>query len=155
MHLSIIGGGEGKFELLQKLTEANVPYRDYGMVFDVKELQEILSSCHFGLNMYKSTTCIGLTMKSCDYINAELPIINSNIYDTGILVEKYQSGFNISNEKYNVELTRLLELSDEQYKNMKRQAKKMKEELFLAESKKEEFKNIFKSIVEFKKTNDE
>ena len=92
--IHIVGDGEKRQELIQKLqmTKAEVQY--HGLVYDGKKKQEIFDQCHFGLNIMKSSVCVGLTMKSLDYFQAGLPIVNTIKGDTYEMVEEYNIGFN-------------------------------------------------------------
>ena len=94
--LKIIGDGEKKEELISEAKNcgANVVY--YGKIFDEKEKQRIFDTCHFGLNIYKDNTLIGLTMKSIDYLKAGLPIINNIKEDSYDIVNKYNCGVNLN-----------------------------------------------------------
>lgn len=92
--LHIIGTGEKKIELLDKLKANLVDFIDYGIVYDSDKKQEIFDKCHFGLNIMKSTVCVGLTMKSLDYFLGGLPIINNLVGDTSEFVNQYKIGFN-------------------------------------------------------------
>ena len=56
--------------------------------------QEIFDQCHFGLNIMKESVYVGLTMKSIDYFEASLPIINNIKGDTWAFVERNQIGIN-------------------------------------------------------------
>lgn len=93
--LEIVGGGEAEKELLDKLTQSQVPFVNHGKIFDEEKKDEITSRCHFGINMYKKGLCIGLTMKSLDYFCRGLPIVNSNIYDTARIIDEYKCGMNV------------------------------------------------------------
>lgn len=92
--LHIIGNGEKKQELLEKVEETNVTIIDHGVIYDKKLKQDIFDQCHFGLNIMKPTVCVGLTMKSLDYFQGGLPIINSIKADTTELVKRYKVGYN-------------------------------------------------------------
>ncbi|GAA5348343.1 hypothetical protein SuUB38_11720 [Streptococcus uberis] len=91
----IIGDGEKKSELLQLLTLiANLEIIDHGKIYDNKLKNEILSSCHFGLNIMKKDVLVGLTMKSLDYFKNGIPIINNIEGDTWEFVENCGVGIN-------------------------------------------------------------
>lgn len=124
--IHIIGEGEKKEEFLQMLRENQVDTCDYGAVYDEKKKQKIFDRCHFGLNIMKSTVCVGLTMKSLDYFRAQLPIINSIKGDTTLFVEEYKIGFN--DYKDYVKVINQLKLED--YLNMRKNVKKLYEEKF-------------------------
>lgn len=93
--LEIVGGGEAENELIDKLESADVPFVSHGRIFDESEKDEIVSRCHFGINIYKKGLCIGLTMKSLDYFCRGLPIINSNINDTENIINQTKCGINV------------------------------------------------------------
>ena len=95
--IHIIGDGENKDEMIDKLNKVcEVNY--HGPVYDVEKKKEIFSKCHAGLNLYKNGLYIGLTVKSIDYFNFGLPVINNIIGDTGEFVSKYNVGINVDEE---------------------------------------------------------
>jgi len=91
--LHIIGDGESKDELIQKTSNiSKVEY--HGVIYDTEEKKKIIEKCHAGLNIYRDDLYIGLTVKSIDYLQFGLPIINNIKGDTWNLVNKYKVGFN-------------------------------------------------------------
>ncbi len=92
--LHIVGDGENREKLILevKATGAEVIY--HGKVYDREEKQRILDGCHYGLNIMKDSVCVGLTMKSMDYFEMGLPIINNIHGDTWDFVKKYNVGLN-------------------------------------------------------------
>ncbi len=111
--LHIIGDGESKQGLIDAAKASGAVVKYHGKIYDPQEKQNIFDKCHFGLNIMKSSVCVGLTMKSIDYFQHGLPIINNIPADTAEIVEKYGVGVNIlgniSNENhktiFNLELT--------------------------------------------------
>lgn len=90
----IIGDGENKAEMIDKLNwVCEVIY--HGPVYDTEKKKEFFSKCHAGLNLYKNGLYIGLTVKSIDYFNFGLPVINNIIGDTSDFVNKYNVGINV------------------------------------------------------------
>lgn len=90
----IIGDGENKAEMIDKLNGvSDVIY--HGPVYDIDKKKEIFSKCHVGLNLYKNGLYIGLTVKSIDYFNFGLPVINNIVGDTSEFVCKYNVGINV------------------------------------------------------------
>jgi glycosyltransferase involved in cell wall biosynthesis len=85
--LHIIGIGERQQELIDSAQEAGAEVIFYGAVYDDAKKQEVMSRCHFGLNIMKSSVCVGLTMKSVDYFRHGLPIINNIPADTEAMVK--------------------------------------------------------------------
>ncbi len=93
VNLHIIGGGEATEKFLSSASSAELNVINHGTIYDEQIKTEIISTCHFGINMYKSGLCIGLTMKSLDYFSRGLPIVTNNIFDTAQIVEKYGCGY--------------------------------------------------------------
>lgn len=98
VQLHIIGSGERMQELIDGARDAGADVVFHGAVYDTKEKQRIMASCHFGLNVMKRTVCIGLTMKSLDYLQCGLPIINTIPADTQRLVQMENIGVELDEE---------------------------------------------------------
>lgn len=97
--LKIIGDGERRNELIETAEEAGAKVIFYGKIYDFQEKQNIFDTCHFGINIMKKQVCVGLSMKSIDYFEAGLPILNNLSGDTEKLVEKYSVGINLKDLK--------------------------------------------------------
>lgn len=91
----VIGDGEKRAELIQTAEDAGAEVEYKGIVYDRKQKQKIFDSCHYGLNIMKDSVCVGLTMKSIDYFEFGLPIINNIKGDTWNVIEEYGCGINI------------------------------------------------------------
>lgn len=94
--LHLIGNGEKKAHFIQLLKQANVEVIDYGNVFDMAEKQRIFNQCAFGINVLKPSVFIGLTLKTIDYFNGGLPILNTVPKDTYEWIVKHQAGINLN-----------------------------------------------------------
>lgn len=94
VRLHLIGAGESKQQLISSVKGAGVQVVDYGSVYDAAEKQRIFNQCQFGLNVMKPTVCVGLTMKSIDYLAGGLPLINTIPGDTWDLIDQYGFGLN-------------------------------------------------------------
>ena len=92
--LHIIGDGEKREELIETIqsTGADVVY--HGKLYDKMDKQKVFDQCHYGLNIMKENVCVGLTMKSMDYFEAGLPIINNIHGDTWDAVKQEGIGIN-------------------------------------------------------------
>ncbi len=90
--LHIIGTGEQEQVLIDGARAAGAQVEFYGPVYGYERKLEIMNRCHFGLNLMKSSVCIGLTMKSVDYFRHNLPIINNIPADTKLLLEDQRVG---------------------------------------------------------------
>lgn len=93
--LHIIGNGESKQELIDTAISNGATVHYHGEIYDPQEKQDIFDKCHYGLNIMKDSVCVGLTMKSVDYFQHGLPIINNIPADTEDFVETYNIGFNV------------------------------------------------------------
>lgn len=96
--LHIIGKGERQQEFVDSAKASGAEVVFYGAVYDDQKKQEIVSRCHFGLNIMKSSVCVGLTMKSVDYFRHGLPIINNIPADTQKLVEENHIGLQLDEQ---------------------------------------------------------
>lgn len=104
----IVGDGENKDNLINSLKDkCNVIY--HGLVYDQKEKEKIFSVCHAGLNIYKKGLYIGLTVKSIDYFNYGLPIINNIVGDTYKIIEDNDIGFNVD-DNINIDINKLKQM---------------------------------------------
>lgn len=92
VQLHVIGAGERMQAFLSQAEAAGAKVEFYGAVYDPQQKREIMDRCHFGLNVMKTTTCIGLTMKSLDYLRFGLPIINNVPADSQMLVKTENIG---------------------------------------------------------------
>jgi glycosyltransferase involved in cell wall biosynthesis len=132
--LHIIGDGENKDKLISSVKKSGAQVNFYGEIYDSKEKQNIFKRCHFGLNIMKSNVCVGLTMKSIDYFQFGLPIINNIGYDTEEIVENNKVGFNIINGKIDKLINNLKDINNNEYKNMRYYSRNVYEKHFSIDS---------------------
>lgn len=92
--LHIIGDGETRQQLIDDVSAAGAEVIYHGKIYDPDEKQRIFDSCHYGLNVMKDTVYVGLTMKSIDYFEAGLPIINNIHGDTWDIINEKDLGIN-------------------------------------------------------------
>lgn len=102
--LHIIGDGESKDILINEVESTGVIVEYHGKIYDPQTKQNIFDKCNFGLNIMKDTVCVGLTMKSIDYFQAGLPIINSIQADTAQIIDKYKIGINLNSDNVAVKV---------------------------------------------------
>ncbi|HFM7358432.1 TPA: hypothetical protein ACG79H_002568, partial [Enterococcus faecium] len=74
INLYFIGKGESKTKLADICEKNHIEFVDCGVIYDNAEKKVILDKCHFGLNLFKSNTIIGLSLKSIEYFRFGLPI---------------------------------------------------------------------------------
>lgn len=96
--LHIIGDGEKRNILINEAIKAGAKVIYYGKIYDPKEKQIIMDKCHLGLNIMKPSVFVGLTMKSMDYFQAGIPIVNNIQGDTWDMVQQYNLGINYNNQ---------------------------------------------------------
>lgn len=143
VRLHIIGDGEKKDEFINKITKSEIEVIYYGKIFDEIKKKEIMSRCRFGLNIMKKSVSVGLTMKSVDYIEGRLPIINNIKADTEEIVNKYNIGYNIdlNGSKYLSEI--LTELTIPEIITMKNNTDKVFKLYFSTDAFKKQLGNMF------------
>lgn len=95
VNVHIIGDGENRNLFVEKLEKTAATVYFHGKIYDTAFKSEIFNNCHYGINIMKNTVCVGLTMKSLDYFQNSLPIINNIPGDTSKLVDHHKIGFNI------------------------------------------------------------
>lgn len=127
----IIGSGEKKGELINKIEQIGVCVIDHGEIYETEEKQKVLQKCHFGINMMKSTVFVGLTMKSIDYLENGLPMLNNILGDTKHLIEEYGIGINIDRKIFEIDQ---LEIDEKFFDNeIRKKTRKVFETMFSVE----------------------
>lgn len=121
----IIGDGERKEQFINELKSTGAYVNYYGKIYNQKIKQDIFDKCHFGLNVMKDSVCVGLTMKSIDYFQSSLPIINNIPKDTYNLVEKFNIGINIRDGNLKEVAKNIVKLSEEELLEMRQNTKKV------------------------------
>lgn len=132
--LHIIGDGESKDKLINSVKKSGAKVEFYGEIYDSMKKQSIFKKCHFGLNIMKSNVCVGLTMKSIDYFQFGLPIINNIGYDTEEIVKKNKIGYNITNDNIDKLIDNIKDISNEEFINMRLNSRTVYEEHFSIDS---------------------
>ncbi|MBQ9492483.1 MAG: hypothetical protein IJR54_01945 [Oscillibacter sp.] len=95
VEVRIIGDGENRELLLERLRESGAEVRYFGKIFDQKEKIKLLGSCDYGFNMMKQEVSVGLTIKSLDYLSMGIPLINNIPGDTWNFVKRDGIGVNV------------------------------------------------------------
>lgn len=99
IEVHIIGDGEKREKYISELRKVGAKVIFYGKVYDEEKKKKIMDGCHLGINIMKESVCVGLTMKSMDYLENGLPILNNIKGDTWKLVEQKKIGINIDQLK--------------------------------------------------------
>ena len=106
--LHVIGEGENRYNFVNVNSRVcEVIY--HGAIRDEKEKRKIFDKCHARLNIYQNNLYIGLTVKSIDYFQHGLPIINNIKGDTWEMIEKYGVGVNID-ENININSKKIIKM---------------------------------------------
>lgn len=109
VNVHIVGGGESQDAFVNALERAGAKVHNHGKIFDRPKMQAIIGSCHFALNMMKESVCVGLTIKSMDYFQLGVPLLNTIKGDTSELLSKYRCGYNVDDIIPTTERLRLLD----------------------------------------------
>lgn len=132
--LHIIGDGEKRQLLIEEISSTGAKVEYHGKIYDQIEKQKIFDRCQFGLNIMKDSVCVGLTMKSIDYFQHGLPIINNIQEDTANIVDKYKIGFNINNSNIDEIAIKIADCNKAEIIQMKNNTHKVFDELFSYEA---------------------
>lgn len=129
----LIGNGESRTKMIDAIEKRGIRVISYGVVYDVHRLQEILNRCYLGVNFLLPDLAIGLTMKSVTYLRAGLPLLNTVDGDTWDMVEQFGCGINLSRNHVEKAVEQLLQMREEDIREMKQIARKVFEEHFAEE----------------------
>lgn len=122
--VEVIGRGETKDTFMKSLQDHNITANFHGALYG-EDKWEIFRKCHFGINMMINTVQVGLTMKSVDYFEAELPIINNIKGDTWKILQQYNVGYNISDNSIEDIAKQIASLKDKDYEELRKNVKKV------------------------------
>lgn len=142
----IIGDGENKVKLINSIMATGSMVKDHGRVYCSIEKQKIFDECHFGLNIMKDNVCVGLTMKSIDYLQHGLPIINNIKADTKDIVEIYEVGVNVNDLNLDKVAKKIVLMEQAQLLRMRNNSLKTFEKLFSLNSFNERLNNVLHLI---------
>lgn len=144
--LHIIGDGEGKHILIDEIKSAGAIVEYHGKIYDPQKKQNIFDKCQFGLNIMKDTVCVGLTMKSIDYFQAGLPLINNIQGDTAQMVVKYKIGFNVANENIEDTTISVVNANEQELMIMRENTYKLFSSHFSIEAFSQKFKDVIREL---------
>lgn len=144
--LHIIGDGENKENLIHEVKSTGASVKYYGNIYDCKKKQEIFDRCHFGLNIMKNTVCVGLTMKSIDYFQGGLPIINSIQSDTANIVDKFHIGINIIDDNIKETARKVSDFDIDSLLTIRENTKNVFENLFSLDAFNKKIEYIIKEL---------
>lgn len=144
--IHIIGDGENRDLFIQTLKSSGIDVKFYGKIFEEDKKRVIFDQCSFGLNIMKDSVCVGLTMKSIDYFEASLPILNSIKADTSMLVEEHKIGFNLTSSNVEDIAIKVANLREEELLQMKKNTEIIFDELFSIEAFNHRLESIFNMV---------
>lgn len=128
--LHIIGDGEMKDIFIKEVESTGATVEYYGKVYDSIDKQNIFDKCHFGLNIMKDEVCVGLSMKSIDYFQAGLPMLNSIDADTKEIIDNNDTGFNVTDENIIQVAIKVITIQETELQEMRRNTLKVFDNLF-------------------------
>ncbi|KHL95999.1 hypothetical protein QW71_09515 [Paenibacillus sp. IHB B 3415] len=144
--LHIIGDGENREQLIHEANESGIRVEYYGRIYNEEKKRAIFDSCLFGINMMKDSVCVGLTMKSIDYFQAGLPILNNIQADTANLIEKHSIGINVTKDNIEDVAANVVALERSDILLMRENTKKVFESLFSHEAFNIKLEKVFQRI---------
>ncbi|GCD09734.1 hypothetical protein [Clostridium tagluense] len=142
----IIGDGESKDILINEIKSTGAIVEYYGKLYDPQKKQEIFDKCQFGLNIMKDNVCVGLTMKSIDYFQHGLPILNNIQADTTQMVDKYNIGINVTDENIEDVVAKVAKANMKELLVMKENIKKMFVSIFSLDAFNKKLQDILKEL---------
>lgn len=144
--LHIIGDGESREEFIKSVEEEGVLVKYYGNIYSSQRKQDIFDKCHFGLNIMKSTVCVGLTMKSIDYFQHGLPIINNIPGDTEKFIRTFRVGYNVEEFESN-NMSSMRNVLNGNMEGMRERTSNLFEENFSVKSFEENFSFVINKLL--------
>ncbi|MEK4039039.1 hypothetical protein NYE44_24315 [Paenibacillus sp. FSL L8-0493] len=144
--LHIIGDGENREQFIDGVKLSGVKVEYYGKIYDEERKKEIFDICSFGINMMKNSVCVGLTMKSIDYFQYGLPILNNIQGDTAKLVEENQVGINITDGNLNEVIEEVVNINLPELLLMRDSALQVFNDLFSIEAFNQKFGKILNQL---------
>lgn len=144
--LHIIGDGESKDILIDEIKSTGAIVEYHGKIYDSQEKQKIFDKCQFGLNIMKDNVCVGLTMKSIDYFQAGLPILNNIQADTVQIVDKYRIGINVTDGNIENVANKIANANMQELLVMKENTYKLFSSLFSVEAFNEKLEDVIKVL---------
>ncbi|KKF90417.1 hypothetical protein YA68_08480 [Lactococcus garvieae] len=151
----IIGDGEQRQDLISELSGKNIEVNYHGIVYDEVEKSKIYSRCSFAFNIMKETVCVGLTMKSIDYFEAGLPLINNISGDTKTIVEENNCGFNINIQNIDFIVEKISMISIEEVRILKQNSRHVFDEYFSKSAFINNFDKVISELLNDKEKNNE
>ncbi|WP_230267637.1 glycosyltransferase [Allobaculum fili] len=124
VRLHLIAQGQRRDEMVERLS----PYCeiiDYGAVYDPEQKQSIFDACAFGINIMKPDVQAGLSMKTLDYLQGGLPVINSLEGDVHDWIEEYRCGINIDRSRLEQTAKEIAEAAQNQLEAMRKAARQV------------------------------
>ncbi|MEB7518866.1 glycosyltransferase [Enterococcus hirae] len=142
----IIGDGEQRQDLISELSGKNIEVNYHGIVYDEVEKSKIYSRCSFAFNIMKETVCVGLTMKSIDYFEAGLPLINNISGDTHDLVVNNRCGYNVDRKNLDTVVEKICAVSMDEVRNMKKASRDMYDKYFSKTAFEKQFEEMMSKL---------
>lgn len=140
----IIGNGERVDEFVTAIKDAGAEVENHGVIYDADLKQKVFNQCHFGINAMRNWVAVGLTMKSVDYFDAALPLLNNIKGDTTRFVNEYGAGYNVSYQNMDEVAKKVASLTNEESVKMRDAASRVFSENLSSEI----FNKTFEQIID-------
>lgn len=116
--VNIIGKGETKERFIKELRAEGLNVVDHATLYGEDKIK-VLEKCHYGINMMVDAVKVGLTMKSVDYIEAGMPLLNNIQGDTWKIVDNDQIGFNVNENTIEEVAEKVASMGEDDFNFMK------------------------------------
>ncbi len=146
VNFHMIGAGEQKALLLQIVRDAGARTVDHGTIFEDDEKYRILRQCHFAFNVMKNSVCVGMTMKSIDYLQFGIPLLNNISGDISQIVSQREIGFNMTKETIDAVVAQILSMTQSDYDAMRARTLTTFDELFSVECFEKQFYQVLYAL---------
>jgi glycosyltransferase involved in cell wall biosynthesis len=141
----IVGKGEKEYIFKEELKKECIEFKSYGPIYDNVKKQAIFNNCALAINILKDSVCIGLTLKSIDYIQCGLPLLNNIKGDTEKFVKDYKIGINLD-EDLNNTAEKIIKLDDKKLKEMRQSTYEVYDKFFSKVTFDKRVNSIFEDI---------
>lgn len=146
--IHIVGDGENREYLLKELLNIGAEVKYHGVLYKEYDKWKVFKKCHFAFNIMKKSVCVGVTMKSIDYLEANIPLINNILYDTADIINKYNCGYNVNFDNMEAVADQITKMDMEQIYQMKKNTKQVYEKYFSVQSFNTAFNEVLDEVID-------
>lgn len=144
--LHIIGDGENREIFIDNVKKCGAKVKYYGKVYEEEKKKLVFDKCLFGINIMRESVCVGLTLKSLEYFQAGLPVLNNIPADTAEIIEKYGAGFTVNKDNISIVARKVAVIDKKELVVMRERTNLLFKELFSSSAFEERWEEIFNAI---------